>query len=123
VPDLVRARIRVGLDESRRGHDLARRAEAALERVSADERVDERVLAQALDRCHLALADHVHERDARVDGDAVEQHGARAAVALGARDLRPGEAKLVSQRLRERRADRHREAVHLTVDLELRHAL
>ena len=37
--------------------DLPGRAEAALQRVGADERVDERVVAQPLDRRHLALAD------------------------------------------------------------------
>ena len=34
-----------GSDERRGRDDLARRAEAALERVGADERVDERVIA------------------------------------------------------------------------------
>ena len=78
----------VAVDERDRAHDLARRAEAALQRVGADERVDHRVVAQALDRRHLAPADPVGERDARERRRAVDEHGARAAVPLVARDLR-----------------------------------
>ena len=111
MPDLVRARARVALDEGRCGHDLARRAEAALEGVGADERIHERMLSQAFDRRHLALVDHVHERDARVDRDAVEEDRARAAVALGARDLGPGQAEPVAERVCERRPDGNVEVV------------
>ena len=61
-------RLRVRLDERRGGHDLAGRAEAALEGVRAYERVDERMVAQPLDRRHVAPADGVDERDARKTG-------------------------------------------------------
>ena len=56
VSDLV-ASIGCGrrVDERDRADDLARRAEAALQRVCAHERVDHRMVAQPLDRRHLAL--------------------------------------------------------------------
>ena len=90
VPDLLARRLRVRRDERRRRDDLPRRAEAALDRVGADERVDERMVAQALDRRHLAL-DRVRERDAREPRHAVDLHRAGAAVALVAGDLRAGQ--------------------------------
>ena len=53
---LISSRRRLGFASTRATarDDLARRAEAALDRVGADERVDQRVVAQALDRRHLA---------------------------------------------------------------------
>src|SRR3712207_7771004 len=58
--------------ERRRGDDLPGGAEAALDGVGADERVDHRVVAQPLDGRHVAALDGVDERDAREHGDAVE---------------------------------------------------
>ena len=43
-------------------------------------------------------------------GHAVHQHGAGAAVALVAGDLRPGQPEVVAQGLGERRADRRVDA-------------
>jgi hypothetical protein len=118
VPDLVAARVRVRRDERRRGDDLARRAEAALERVGANERVDEWMVPQALDRGHLALADRVHERDAAEGRDAVELDRARAAVTFAAGDLRPRQAEVLAQRLGQGAADGCLELVVVTVDAE-----
>jgi hypothetical protein len=106
----------LGLDQRRGRDDLARGAEAALERVRADERVHERVVVQALDRRHLALADGVHQRDAGEHGHAVELDGARAAVALPAGDLRPGQPQRSAQRLGQRLADRRLHLVARSVD-------
>ena len=86
------------------------RAEAALHRVGADERVDERMLAQPLDRRHLAL-DEVRERDARERRHAVDLHGAGAAVALVARDLRAGEPEPLAQHVRQALAERRVDGV------------
>ena len=108
-------------DERGRRDDLARRAEAALERVGANERIDELVVARALDRRHLAGAHGVDERDAREHGHAVELDRAGAAVALAAGDLRPRQAEVVAQGLRERPPDRSVERVVVSVDARLRH--
>ena len=85
-----------------------------------DERLDERVVAQALDRRHLAVADRVHERDAREHRYAVELDRAGAAVALAAGDLRAGQAELVAQGVGERRPDRGVDLVAAAVDAQLR---
>ena len=81
---------------------------------------DERVLAQALDRRHLALADRVGERDAGEDGHAVELDGAGAAVTLAAGDLRPRQAEVVPEHVRERAPDRRVDLVGVAVDRQLR---
>ena len=123
VPNLVAASARGSRATSAAAETIwPGRAEAALERVAADERVDERVVAQALDRRHLAVADGVRERDAREHRHAVELHGARAAVALAAGDLRPGQAEVVAQHARRasgRPAASTRYAA--AVDAELKH--
>ena len=54
----------------------------------------------------------------REHGHAVELDGARAAVALAAGDLRPGQAEVLAQRLGERPADRRVERVVVAVDAE-----
>ena len=122
--DLVACRLRVRRDERGGGDDLARRAEAALDGVGADERVDERVVAQPLDRRHFAV-DRVRERDAGEPRHTVDLHGARAAMSLCARDLRPRQAESVAKDGREARPDRGVEDVLLAVDFEpdLAHAV
>ena len=114
-------RLGLGLDERRRRDDLPRRAEAALERVGADEGVDERMVAQAFDRRHLALADGVHERDAREHRHAVELHRAGAAVPLAAGDLRAGQSEVLAQGLGQGAADRGVDLAGRAVDLQLKH--
>jgi hypothetical protein len=121
VPNLLAGRARDGGDERRRRDDLARCAEAALERVRADERIDQGMVAEPFDRCHLARADGVDERDAREHRHAVQLDGAGAAVALAAGDLRAGQAEVLAQGLRQRPADRGVERVVVPVDAKLRH--
>jgi hypothetical protein len=120
MPDLLRRRLRVRGHERGRRDDLAWGAEAALERVGADERADERMVAEALDRRHLSVAHGVDERDAAERRRAVELDGARAAMALAAGDLRPRQAELVAQRLGQRLADRCLELVVVAVDAQPR---
>jgi hypothetical protein len=121
VADLLAARLGVGGDERGGRDDLARGAEAALERVLAHEGGDERMVAQALDRRHLAAGDGVDERDAGEHRHPVELHGAGAAVPLAARDLRPRQAEVLAERLGERPPDRCLELVLVAVDAEARH--
>ena len=91
-----------------RRDDLARRAEAALERVLLDERPLQRrqraLVAEALDRRRRRALGLRGEQDAREHRAPVDEHGAGAAGALGAGDLRAREADLVAQHLGERRA-------------------
>jgi hypothetical protein len=119
MPNLVAARRGRPVHERGCGDDLARGAEAALERVCADERVHEPVVAQALDRRHFTLADRLRERDARERGRAVEEDSARAAMALAAGDLRPRQAEIVADRLGKRLQDGAVDRVAATVDDEL----
>ena len=89
----------VGRDED------ARRAEAALERVVAAERLLERceraAAGETLDRDDLGAVDLRGEQEARAHGDAVEPHRARAADAVLAADVCPGEAETVAEEVRE----------------------
>jgi len=59
------------------------------------------VVAETFDRRHLAIANRVHECDARQRRHAVELNGARTAVSLAARDLRAGEPEVFAQDLCE----------------------
>src|SRR5690242_3412921 len=54
--------------------------------------------------------------EARIDGPAVEQHGARAALALRAAALRPRQAHLVAQRIEQRAVGRHGHRALAAVD-------
>ena len=114
--DLSAGRRGRALDQRGGRHDLTRCAEAALERIRPDERVDERMVAEALDRRYLALADSVGEGDARKSRLSVEKDRARAAMALAAGDLGTGEPKILAQKLGERARRRCGETVGSTVD-------
>ena len=102
----------VGLGVAReqvgRRDDEARRAEAALHGARLDERLLHAVqpvaVGEALDRRHLVPVGLRGEHEARADERAVEQHRARAALALLARVLRAGEAELLAQREEQRLA-------------------
>ena len=122
MADLVRRRARVSLDECGRGDDLTRSAEPALHGVRPDERVNQRMVAKTFDGRHLAVADGVHERDARESRHPVELHGAGTAVSLATRHLRAGEAEVLAQDLGERPPDGRVEGVRLAVDVQLRQA-
>ena len=120
MTDLLAARRRVGGDERRGRDDLPGRAETALERVGANERLDQGVVAKALDRRYLPL-DRVDEGEARQHRDAVELDGAGAAVAFVAGNLRPRQPELVAEHLGEGGADLGLDRVPLTVDAKLKH--
>src|SRR5204863_363406 len=85
--------------------------------AGADERLDQRVLAKPLDRRHLAV-DRVRERDTGEPRHAVDLDCAGAAVPLVARDLRPRQAELLPQDVRETRPDRSVEDVLAAVHRE-----
>jgi hypothetical protein len=82
--------------------------------------MNQRMVVQAFDGRHLAVADGMHERDAGKRRNAVELHGARTTVSFAAGDLRSGEAEVLAQDLRERAPDRRVEGVRLAVDQQLR---
>ena len=85
--------------------DEAGRAEAALHRAGLDERLldaVEPVLAgEALDGDDLVTVRLRGEHEARADELAVEQHRARAALALLAGVLRTGQAEPLAERVEE----------------------
>ena len=101
MPDLVLRRAWVRTDQRSCRDDLSGRAKPALDGVGANERSDQRVVAETFDRCHLTIADGVHERDTRERRDTVELDGARTAVSLAARDLCAGEPEVFTQDLGE----------------------
>ena len=101
MPDLVLRRAWVRTDQRSCRDNLSGCAEPALDGIGTNERSDQRVVAETFDRRHLAIADRVHERDARERRDTVELDGARTAVSLAARDLRAGEPEVFAQNLCE----------------------
>src|SRR5688572_7259091 len=85
VADLLR---RAGMafgDAGNAGHDLPRRAIAALESVALDEgglqRMELLAFGEPFDRRDLAPVDERSEREARFDALAIHQDGASAALA------------------------------------------
>ena len=84
-----------------RGEDHPRRAEAALQPVLRPERVLQRrelaVLRQSLDGGHARAVGLDRERGARLDGDAVHQHGAGAALAGITADLGAGQPGITEE--------------------------
>ena len=120
MPDLVLRRAWVRTDQRSCRDDLSGRAEPALDGVGANERRDQRVVAETFDRRHLAIADGVHERDTRQRRDTVELDGARTAMSLAAGDLRTRESEVFTQDLREGAADRRVNRILVAVDTELR---
>ena len=87
-------------------HQLARRAESALRAVAGDERrlkrIEPAVDGEPFDRRHGAAVGPHGELTARVDGDAVEMHRARAALAAVAADLGPRQVEVIAEQLGER---------------------
>src|SRR6266540_6059168 len=105
LPDLrVRSRPALG-QQTEPGHDLTRRAVAALESVVADEgllqRVQPPVPCQPFDRHDLAALGGDGQREARQDTPAVQQDRAGAARPLVAALLRAAEAEAVPQRVQQ----------------------
>ena len=88
--------------------DEPRRAEAALHCAGVDERllhgVQPLAVGKPLDGRHVVAVGLRGEHEARADERAVEQHRARAALALLARVLRAREPELLAQREEQRLA-------------------
>ncbi len=97
LADLVVRRARGAPEQIDGRDDEARRAEAALHGARVDERLLHRGAAVAVgepfDGRHLVPVGLRGEHEARADERAVEQHRARAALALLARVLRAREAR------------------------------
>src|SRR6185436_7777285 len=96
VADVGLGGLGIALDELRRRHDHARRAEAALEPVLLPEslldRVELTVLRHSLDGRDLGPIGLDGEEGARLHRLAVQVNGARPALAGVAPDMGPGEA-------------------------------
>src|SRR5688500_12682251 len=107
LPQLVVARVWMLPQEGLHGHQEARRAEPALERMRLVERTLERVEGavggQPFDRPEAAAVRLHREREAGAHRDAVELDGAGAADALLAADLRPGQPGTVPDEVRQER--------------------
>ena len=128
VGDLGAARRLFAVEQVGRGHQDPGRAEAALERVRlAKGGLQRRQLAAArepLDRLELGSVDLHGEEEARAHGDAVEPHGARAADAVLATHVSPGEAERVPDEVGEQepRLDRLTAKPAVDGDGDLDHA-
>jgi hypothetical protein len=87
-----------------RGHDHARRAEAALQAVMLAERLLHRVQRRAvggkpLNGLDLVAIGHHRQRGAGFDGLAVEMHDAGAALRGVATDMGAGQPQILTQKL------------------------
>ena len=112
-------RARGVIEQRLRGHDHARDADAALRSPMLDERVLEGVkaiaLGQALDGLDGGAIRLIREHQAGVDGLAVHEHRARAALALAAAFLGPGQAQVLAQHVDEPLVAAHPQAPRLAV--------
>ena len=93
-------------DQPDRAHDLARRAEPALEAVMGDEgglhRMEPVALGKTLDGQHLGAVQAHRQRKAGIDAPPVDQHRAGAALAAVAALLRSGQDKPLAQKVEQR---------------------
>src|SRR5260370_37760207 len=105
LPDLVLGRVRVLVQEVGGRHDETRRAVAALQAVLVPERLLDRVqlavFGHALDRGQALALGLDRKHGAALDGFAVDQDRARAALARVAADTASGEPELVAQVVHE----------------------
>lgn len=118
--DLLTRQVRVPAQEPRRRHEHAGRAEPALRRAFLTERLLQRVrpvgVRQPFHRDHLPpFSLQRGGCDTRQRGRAVQQDGARAAVALVAPLLRPREPEAVAERFQQRPVAGHAERTPVTV--------
>ena len=108
LPDVILGGIRGSRDDRLGRHQLSRRAESALRAIAGDERLLKRiqpaVFSEPFDRRHGAGVGPDGELTARVDRDAVEMHGARAALAAIAPNLGPRQVEVVADQLGKRPA-------------------
>src|SRR5438309_3495085 len=108
LADLVFRRVRVLLQQVGRGHDETGRAVAALQAVLVPEglldRMELAILGHALDRLQAPSFGLNREHRAALDCFAVDQDGARAALARVAADVRAGEPQVVPEIVHEKQA-------------------
>src|SRR5271166_2771326 len=132
VADRSLVKIRaLAIDEVDRGHDHARRAEAALQAVVVLEgllhRMQLAALSQALDCRDVRPLAARGEDCAGLDRDAVEMDDAGPALGGVAAHMRAGEAKILAQELHEQRPGihvrRNLPAVHRHRDMNHSHIL
>src|SRR3569833_38187 len=109
------------LDRRDRRHDLAGRAEPALQGVLVEERlldwVQPILRGQAVHRCHRGLH-RGGQGEAGEHGPAVDVHGAGAALTAVAALLRAGEAEAFAQRVQQRHAGIDSELFGTAIDFE-----
>src|SRR5262245_22472588 len=117
--DLFLGRVRVPLQERRRGHDHPVRAVAALCRLVVDERLLDRMRlldrAEAFERGHGLVRRGQCRRDARPDRLVAEVDGAGSALGEPAAEARPVQVELVPEDVEERRVRRRPNHVALAV--------
>jgi hypothetical protein len=109
MPDLLFRRAWLVRDELADGHHHARRAVAALQRVLLLEGPLDRVqgavrAAEALDRGDRTAVRLGREYRARLHRDAIQCHGAGAALRSVAADVGAGEPEAVAEQVDEERA-------------------
>src|SRR5207248_5342259 len=131
LPEVRVADVRLGLEHAGGQHQEARRAEAALQAVVLPERLLQRMerlaLREAFDGADLRALRLHGEHEAGTDRLAVHQHGAGAAHAVLAAEMRAGQPAVFAQRIGEiaacGRADFVLPSVHLQCESErLTHA-
>src|SRR5215204_4561797 len=123
LPNLVLAGARVGVEQVFRGHQHARRAVAALQRVGLTERLLERmqlaVAGETLNRLDRRPVGLDRKHHAALDGVAVVEDGTRAAVARVAADVCPGQIEVVADEVDEQPPRRDLALVQVAVDVDL----
>ncbi len=112
--------VRVLVEQRLGGEDLPVLAEAALRHLLVDPRLLHRmqpaVLRQAFERRDLGALHLRHRPDARPHRLALDQHGARAALAEAAAEARTRQVEIVAQDVEQRRGGLHVHRVRLAVD-------
>jgi hypothetical protein len=111
------------LDASDRRHDLARRAETALECVMLDERFLHRmqiaeVTLKTLDRRNLCVLRTCGKHEAGEDAATIDVDCAGAALPLIAAFLRAWQARMIVDCIEETRSGVEYQAAQLAIDLE-----
>ena len=123
LADLVVVRIWNAAEQVGRRHDEARRAEPALHRAGVRERLlhgmELAVRGEPFDRDDLVAVGLRGEHEARAHELAVEEDGARSALALLARVLRAGKLEPVAERREEALARPDVGLTGLAVDRQL----
>src|SRR4051812_6297066 len=123
LPNLLLARARIGVEQVLGGHQHPRRAVAALQRVGLAEGLLERmqlaVAGEPLDRLDRRAVGLDREHHAALDRVAVVEHGAGAAVAGVAADVRARQVEVVADEVDEQPPCLDLALVQLAVDVDL----